>query len=165
MWVTCLQKFFLLFFAGELCFGNLVKNLRGKLVAKSASFFSFLLQNSVHMVGDRRLYFTHWSVRVDDMEKVAVVIFIAELFYPSLQAVGSLVESDKPICEGVHHVVIFWKRSEHLAKRRLVGWRQSVLNVINLIGLLNIISAAVSSSKTFLNRAIKPNDGVDSAGG
>lgn len=164
MGITCLHSFPHLIFAGQLCLCNLVRNLGGKLVAKGTSFFIFLLQNRVHMLRDISLYFAGWSVCVYDMEQVAVVVLIAKLLDPPLQAVGSLVESDEPVSEGVHHVVVFGKRSEHFTKRSLVRWRQSVLNVVHLVRLLNIIFAAVSASKTFLNWAVKPNDGVDSAG-
>ena len=107
MGITCLHSFPHLFFAGQLCLCNLVRNLGGKLVAKGTSFFIFLLQNRVHMLRDISLYFAGWSVCVYDMEQVAVVVLIAKLLDPPLQAVGSLVESDEPVSEGVHHVVVF----------------------------------------------------------
>ena len=77
---------------------------------------------------------------------------------------GEDIPAVESVPEGVHHVVVFGKRSEHFTKRSLVRWRQSVLNVVHLVRLLNIIFAAISTSKTFLNWAVKPNDGVDSAG-
>jgi len=98
------------------------------------------------------------------MEKVAVVLLITELLDPSLEAVGSLVESDKAVTEGVHHIVVFGKRSEHFTKRGLICGRQVVLNVERLIRLLDINSATVSTSKTLLNCAVQPNDSVDSTG-
>jgi len=98
------------------------------------------------VVRDISLDFFSCSVCVYDMEKVAVVMLITELLDPSLQTVGSLVESDKVVSEGVHHIVVFGKRSEHFTKRGLIGGRQVVLNVERLIRLLNINSATVSTS-------------------
>ena len=89
MVITCLHSFPQLFFACQLCFTNLLRNLGGKLVTNGASFFIFLLQNRVHMLRDISLYFTGWSVCVYDMEQVAVVFLIAELLDPPLQAVCS----------------------------------------------------------------------------